>query len=137
MKCNKPILLVLTGGTICSRADDTGHNVSDQAAAAPVLLQRLRDSHSPWKDVPIITEAPLNILSENTTITSWNMLLDFLRGISFEKYQGILIAHGTDTLAYSASLLSFALAGITVPVIIPWRIRETTEQRTLYMLWNW
>ena len=112
------ILLILTGGTICSQADDSGHNFSNQAVAAPKLLDRYKNSTSPYRNVDFDVASPLDILSENMTTHAWNTLLAFLKTVPFQDYQGVLIAHGTDTLAYTASMVSFALAGISIPVVL-------------------
>ncbi len=114
----KKLLLILTGGTICSRANEAGHNFSDQAKAAPRLIETFQAGDSPARGAEFDTLALLDILSENMTVPRWNTLLDGLRGVDFGAYQGVLIAHGTDTLAYTASLLSLVLAGVGVPVVL-------------------
>ena len=62
---------------------------------------------------------PLSILSENLTVDHWNRLLDTLRPVLREgraAYEGIILTHGTDTLAYTAALLDQLLAGTPLPV---------------------
>ena len=41
-----------------------------------------------------------------------------MKKYDFSKYDGVIILHGTDTLAYTASLLSILLAGISIPVFL-------------------
>lgn len=51
------------------------------------------------------------------TVSAWNDLINIFKNeIAYSDYQGIIVLHGTDTLAYTSSFLSFALAGISVPV---------------------
>ena len=52
------------------------------------------------------------------TIFDWNILLYELRKINFNDYDGIIIAHGTDTLAYTTNMLSIMLSGIDIPVVM-------------------
>ncbi len=64
---------------------------------------------------------PLSILSENLTVDHWNRLLDTLRPVLREgraAYEGIILTHGTDTLAYTAALLDQLLAGTPLPVVL-------------------
>ncbi len=117
MNKEKNILVILTGGTICSSVNNDGHRYSD--AKNIKIIENFKNGSSPVKDcINFHSEMPLNILSENMNIDTWNILIDFFKKSSFEKYDGIIILHGTDTLAYTASLLSVALSGIKLPVIL-------------------
>lgn len=83
------ILLLLTGGTICSRANASGRNFSDQAAAAPQLIEQFQCSDSPYAQTACFHSlAPLDILSENMTLPHWDKLLDCLRQVRWSDYQG-------------------------------------------------
>ena len=112
----KKILLILTGGTICSFRDSTGHNASDAGRAAPILTELLRNSDSPVKDTEFDVIRPLDTLSENMTVEKWNVLMDTLRQVDYSAYSGILIAHGTDTLHLTAPLLGVVMEGCPIPV---------------------
>ncbi len=110
------ILVVLTGGTICSSVNAEGIRFSD--AANVEIIQNFQAGGSPFSNNMTFTvKTPLDILSENMTIDSWNVLLRFFRTeVDWNAYQGVIVLHGTDTLAYTSSLLSIALAGVPVPV---------------------
>jgi len=115
------ILLILTGGTICSFADERGERGSDTKKAQTLIVQNFRECNSPYSSQDIVEfdpVSPLDILSENMTTTHWNVLLREMRNYDFSKYDGVIILHGTDTLAYTASLLSILLAGIKIPVFM-------------------
>ena len=112
----KKLLLILTGGTICSFKDSTGYNSADAGRAAPVLVELLRNSDSRAKEAEFDIIRPLDTLSENMTIAKWNILLDALRDVDYGAYAGVLIAHGTDTLHLTAPLLSVVLEGCPIPV---------------------
>lgn len=112
---NQPkILVIMTGGTICSSTNAQGHRYAN--AKAIKIIDHFKSGSSPFRDVDFDTEMPLNILSENMTVDSWNTLLAHLRTVAWDNYKGVIILHGTDTLAYMSSLLSVVLAGIKVPV---------------------
>ncbi len=111
------ILLIMTGGTICSRM--TGGTLdSDAASAVPLLVDRLKNDgfEAEFEVVQI-----MNTLSENMTPRRYDLLLDYFRSLGAQElssYSGVIIAHGTDTLAYTSSLLAIALAGFSLPVFI-------------------
>ncbi|MBP3938463.1 MAG: asparaginase [Clostridia bacterium] len=114
----KKILLILTGGTICSSENSDGRRESDAKSAELKIINNFRQSDSPFNSVQFETRMPLDILSENMTIDRWDILLDELRATESEKYNGIIILHGTDTLAYTASLLSLVMSEKNLPVCL-------------------
>lgn len=114
----KKILVILTGGTICSFENSNGERSADVNAAKYKIISNFRESSSPHKDVEFDFLFPLDILSENMTIKTWNTLLDVFRENNFKDYKGIIILHGTDTLAYTSSLLSIMLTHLEIPVIL-------------------
>ena len=120
--CNEnkdKILLILTGGTICSSENSEGKRSSHAEEAKYKIVSAFRESSSPYSDVEFDYRTPLNILSENMTLDTWNCLLDDLRSIkNINCYKGIILLHGTDTLAYTSSLLSIMLTDLEVPLIL-------------------
>lgn len=114
----KKILLMLTGGTICSFVNREGFKEAEIDKAAPLLIDNFNKNNTDCFQIKFDVELPLNILSENMTIDKWNELLKALAKLKWADYDGIIIAHGTDTLAFTASLLSTVLAGCKVPVFM-------------------
>lgn len=114
------ILLVLTGGTICSfKKEESGKLNSDVNEAKRLIIDNFKNGKSKYTGVTFDEKAPLDTLSENMTVEKWNRLLDFLREYeAAEDYDGIIILHGTDTLAYTSALLSLALGSFSVPVML-------------------
>ena len=111
------ILVILTGGTICSATNAEGHRYS--SAKTVKILDAFQKSRSPYREtVDFVTQMPMDILSENMTVAGWNCLLDTLRAADLSQYQGVIVLHGTDTLAYTAALLSISLAGIPIPLVM-------------------
>lgn len=108
------ILLLSTGGTIASSVDyRTG-------AVTPVLGAEDLVSYVP--ELAEIAEIDTNILlsehSENITPDHWLMMANTINGYSESDYAGIIVAHGTDTMHYTSSFLSFALAGFPIPIAL-------------------
>ena len=85
----KKILFVLTGGTIGSFSDDTGHNAPDAEKAVPILMKGLRESDSPYREQEFEVTCPLITLSENMSVDKWNMLIASLRNDLLEKLDAL------------------------------------------------
>lgn len=112
------ILLILTGGTICSVENEDGKRETDAQSAKLKIISEFRKCNSPFNGVVFDTVMPLDTLSENMTLQKWNVLLDELKKVNSEDYSGIIILHGTDTLAYTASLLSLVMSEKNLPVCL-------------------
>jgi len=108
------ILLLSTGGTIASKIDyRTG-------AVTPVLTAEELNSSVPElaKIANIDAEALLSEYSENIMPEHWLQIAEKINEYSKSDYSGIIIAHGTDTMHYTSSFLSFALAGFPIPIVL-------------------
>ncbi|MFT3952449.1 MAG: asparaginase domain-containing protein [Oscillospiraceae bacterium] len=108
------ILVVFTGGTIGSCAEN-GIIAADKSAGF-----RLLEAYRAQTDCPADFDAiaPLNILSENLLPAHWEALSDALATARLADYDGVIVAHGTDTLPYTAAMLSFLARGIALPVVL-------------------
>jgi glutamyl-tRNA(Gln) amidotransferase subunit D len=110
-----PKVLVLgTGGTIASRIDYRTGAV--KAAVSAAELHSLVPELSTVANVR--PEIMFDVFSENMTPAHWSKLALRVAKGAKEGYDGVVVAHGTDTLGYTAAALSFALAGIPIPVIL-------------------
>ena len=109
------VLVVFTGGTIGATANDGVIGVDGEKSR--VLLDLVRQS--PLADgVEFLERSPLSILSENSRPLEWSVIAEEVIQATHEGLGGVVVAHGTDTLPYAASALAFALAGISVPVVL-------------------
>ncbi len=107
----KRILLLTTGGTIAS--GDRGSGL------APVLssedfLQYVREFETVCELVPAEV---CSIDSTNMDISHWLMLARVIRE-NYEAYDGFLICHGTDTMAYTAAALSYLIQHSPKPIVL-------------------
>lgn len=108
------ILVVFTGGTIGSKKQGAAINVRNNGSY--MLLDAYQEAYTaPVTFTPI---QPLNILSENLTPEHWQTLLKALADRDLSKYDGVIITHGSDTLAYSANMLGLFLQHVNIPVMI-------------------
>ncbi len=113
----KKILLILVGGTICTEIGEHNTLSVSEKAAAQIKANFLKSESVYTDKVEIIPTENLYILSENMTVDNWNLMLDTYRDyLKKDKYDGVIFAHGTDTLAYSASLFSIVLSNTDIPI---------------------
>lgn len=100
------IKLILTGGTIASTVTENGiHPSSSQDK--PLLLSEFKKNYNQLdNDVCFDCDCILNKLSENMELSDWEKILFYLKENGFSEYDGIIIAHGTDTLGFFANMLS-------------------------------
>lgn len=113
----KKILLILVGGTICTSLNEKGM-LSVNEVAGVQIKENFEKSDSFYAGkVEIELSKNLFILSENMTVEKWNFMLDAYRKYTRnKKYDGVIFAHGTDTLAYSSALFSMILSNTECPV---------------------
>lgn len=109
----KNILLLQTGGTIAMHFDSNGTNLNSEKWSELLYRQMPELEQLAKIDVE-------NVFFEDSSDinkTHWiNLALKISEKIN--KYDGFVILHGTDTMAYTASALSFALRYISKPVIL-------------------
>ena len=123
------ILIVLTGGTICSAKNESGLNALNTEAASLSLVSMYRESTAAGErqgiegdvagsDVEFESISPINTLSENMTIDKWNQLIEALKKVDYCQYGGIMILHGTDTLHLTATLMGVLMKDVGCPVMM-------------------
>ncbi|UTH72854.1 asparaginase [Chromobacterium sp. IIBBL 290-4] len=105
------ILVLYTGGTI--GMDHTPEGLAPAPGLLPRLLQRFE---RPGLAFDVIEFEQL-IDSSAVTPRQWNQIIDALVS-RYPDYDGFVVIHGTDTMAYTASVLSFALQGLSKPVVL-------------------
>ena len=123
------IALILTGGTICSRTVSDGTRRSDVSNALTILEAHYRNAH-PYSSVEFDVQMPLNALSEDLTPDDWTAILKTVGTLELSALDGIIIAHGTDTLEQTAAMLSAALCGIHIPVLLVSAIEPPDDPHT-------
>lgn len=117
------ILVVFTGGTIGSRVESDAIDLSS-TSTRQVLADYLR-THPAAAEFQSIE--PITILSENAKPRDWDELVSAIRAAPLSELDGVIVTHGTDTLPYTAAALSFALADLTLPIILVASDRPLTD----------
>ncbi|MDI9819534.1 MULTISPECIES: asparaginase [unclassified Legionella] len=111
----KKILILNTGGTISSIRTKNGYAPAlgyVQAALAEIPAL----SHPQMPDFLVKEYNPL-LDSSNMTLADWNRIATDIAN-EYRHFDGFVIFHGTDTMAYTASVLSFMLENLAKPVIV-------------------
>ena len=107
------VLIIYTGGTIGMVQDEKG-------ALHPFELNRIYDALPQLKHAAYqIDSCQLDpiIDSSNMNPTVWKKIVDVIEK-EYDNYDGFLVLHGTDTMAYTASALSFAFENLGKPVVL-------------------
>lgn len=107
------ILIIYTGGTFGMVMDESG-------SLAPFNFSMVIDKIPDLKafDLKItVISFPKPEDSSNVSVGHWRNLA-YIIYENYEQYDGFVILHGTDTMAYTASALSYMLQGLSKPVIL-------------------
>ena len=108
------VTILGTGGTIASRIDyKTGavhpaFTAEELAKAVPEIFEMAN----------VTPKLIMNILSEDMKPTYWVKIAEEVAKALNSGEDGVVIAHGTDTMGYTASALSFMLRNLTKPVVL-------------------
>lgn len=107
----KRILIINTGGTLSSVKSSNG---LVPGMSSGDMLEELRMVS---KNLELETEDFCSLDSSNIGPEDWTGLATLIARRSYD-YQGIVVIHGTDTLAYTSAMLSFMLQNISIPVVV-------------------
>ena len=107
----KKILLLGTGGTIASEMSPDGLTPE----LSPQQLLRYVPAVSQLCEVDCLSL--FSIDSTNITPAHWQAVTRVLRD-RYDDYDGFVIAHGTDTMAYTAAALSYMVQGSQKPIVL-------------------
>ncbi len=126
----KRILMLATGGTIASM--ESGHGLSPAITSEEIL------SHVPSVGELCQVEAVqlMNLDSTNVGPEHWLNIASAVRE-RYDSYDGFVITHGTDTMAYTAAALSYLIQDSPKPIVITGSqksiaLDDTDARRNLY-----
>ena len=111
----KRVYIVYTGGTIGMKRTRTGYRpepgyLQEQMAQMPELRHESMPAYTIHEYDPLLD-------SSNMTPAEWVKIASDVAS-NYERYDGFVVLHGTDTMAYTASAVPFLLGGLRKPVII-------------------
>ncbi|MBR2974579.1 MAG: asparaginase [Clostridia bacterium] len=115
----KNILMIATGGTIASK--NMGQGLSPTISAQEIL-QFVPEIASLCT---VTTMQPFYFDSTNVYHKHWVELAQIVKD-NYDKYDGFVITHGTDTMAYTAAGLSYLVQNSTKPIVL------TGSQKSIY-----
>ncbi|GEA06337.1 L-asparaginase 1 [Alteromonas sp. KUL42] len=111
----KHIYIAYTGGTIGMKPSDQGY-----VPAAGFLSDTLKNMPEFHRaEMPLFTLHEYDNLIDSSDMnpSDWQRIADDIAN-NYDAYDGFIILHGTDTMAYTASALSFMLEDLSKPVIV-------------------
>ncbi|HJV53497.1 MAG TPA: asparaginase domain-containing protein [Noviherbaspirillum sp.] len=111
---NKHIALIYTGGTIGMTKTAQGYAPMPDFAAVLSAMLHDRDDGLPQYT---LHEYAAPIDSSNATPRDWQQVARDIAA-RYRDYDGFVVLHGTDTMAYTAAALSYMLQGLRKPVIL-------------------
>lgn len=111
---NRSILLIYTGGTIGMKQD------TETLALKPFNFNQITEEVPELKKfgykIDTISFDPV-IDSSDVVPSFWVRLVELINE-NYKKYDGFVVLHGTDTMSYTASVLSFMLEDLEKPVVL-------------------
>ena len=112
---SKKVLIIYTGGTIGMKKTEQGYTpapgfLAEVLALIPDMSRRDFPSWELYEMSPLLD-------SSNMAVREWNAIASVIYE-NYAKYEGFVVLHGTDTMAYTASALSFILSGLDKPVVL-------------------
>lgn len=107
----KKILLLGTGGTIASKPESTGLEPELPVEELMRFVPKAADF------CEVTGRQIMNVDSTNLGPDGWLTIAEAIRG-SYDDYDGFVVAHGTDTLAYTAAALSYLIQRSPKPIVL-------------------
>ena len=111
----KRICLLHTGGTIGMVPSETGYVPKEGYLSS--LLGEIRDLRAPEMPEYVFKELSPLLDSSDMAVAEWNRIGEEIAAL-YDAFDGFVVLHGTDTMAYTAAALSFMLENLEKPVIL-------------------
>ena len=112
---NKRICLIHTGGTIGMTRSERGYKPEE--GYLEKMLEEISDLKLPQMPKYNLIELSPLLDSSDMAVAEWNRIGEKIAEL-YGSYDGFVILHGTDTMAYTAAALSFMLENLSKPVIL-------------------
>lgn len=107
----KKILVLATGGTIASVSGKDGLEPALKAGGFLPYMTGIAENYE------VTTRDILHLDSSNIQPEEWVLIAHSVYD-ACQDYDGIIITHGTDTMAYTTSILSYMLHNVPIPVVV-------------------
>ncbi|MBQ6371146.1 MAG: asparaginase [Firmicutes bacterium] len=105
------VLIITTGGTIAS--------VESPDGLVPGITSEQLRAYLPYigSEIHIDIQSLFHIDSTDMTADHWMLIVKAIRE-NYEDYDGFVVCHGTDTMAYTAAILSYMIQDSEKPVVL-------------------
>ena len=123
MSEKRRILLVATGGTIASQASEHGLRPGLGAEQMLAYIPELREEYE------LDAIQVCNIDSTNMTPVIWDEIVAAVE-CKYLYYDGFVICHGTDTMAYTSAALSYMIQNSNKPIVVTGSQKPISEEST-------
>lgn len=107
------VLVIMTGGTIGSKTED---NIIDVKSNSYHIIEKYKEIYG--DNVQFYTLQPINKLSENFTLKTLEVLGNTILTKGDTNYDGIVVTHGSDTLAYTSSFIGMITRHFKIPIVL-------------------
>ena len=111
---SKKICFIYTGGTIGMVKSEAGYVPQKDYLRGE--MEQIPDLHREGMPAWDLIEFDTLLDSSNIAAAEWNRIGKTIEA-RYDRYDGFVVLHGTDTMAYTASALSFMLEGLNKPVV--------------------
>ena len=112
---NRKVCIIYTGGTIGMVKTERGY--APRSGYLRKVLNNLTELCSESMPAWELIEFETLFDSSDISAREWNRIAEVIRE-NYDGYDGFVVLHGTDTMAYTASALSFMLEGLSKPVVL-------------------
>ena len=110
----KKILVLFTGGTIGSATNDGIIDVERGEKYA--VVEAYKEAYG--NEMEFECRQILNILSENMGFSGWERIIHEINAVNTADYSGVILTHGSDTLAYTSALIGMYFRHFDIPLFI-------------------
>ncbi len=126
----KKILMIATGGTIASKNSGAGLAPAISSEELLACVPEIAET------CEVETVQPFNLDSTNLYCKHWLEIARLIED-NYKKYDGFVVTHGTDTMAYTAAALSYLIQDGAKPVVLTGSqksayLRDTDARNNLY-----
>ncbi len=123
------IALIFTGGTIGSSILPS-NKIIEPMLGSELYSELLKQKPGIEDKYEFILKYPLNMLSENITPSNWGKIAESIAFEINKDVDGIVVTHGTDTMPYTISAVSFMISEIPLPVVFTGSLIPPHEKGT-------
>jgi L-asparaginase len=123
----KRVLIIYTGGTIGMTRTENGY--APRAGYFRAALDAIPDLRAPEMPEWEFYELSPLLDSSNMTVREWNCIAELIAQ-KYDDYDGFVVLHGTDTMAYTAAALSYLIQNNAKPVVITGSQKSIFNQDT-------